>query len=93
MVRNCPSFIFKDVDKSVASLHFGTIIAHCEFVDADILSPICANHDVPGEDHTLGLLFEEVVEVVDDEFFGVSWDVRDSGLKYSFFGVPSGDSC
>jgi len=92
-MRNLPLFIFKDVDKSVASLHFGTIIAHCEFVDADILSPICASYDVPGEDHTLGLLFEEVVEVVNYELFGVSWDVRDSGLQYSFFAISSSNSC
>jgi len=80
MVRNLPLIIFKDVDKSVASLDFGTITTHCEFVDADILSPICANYNVPGEDHTLGLLFQEVIEVVDDELFGVPWGVRDSGL-------------
>jgi len=80
MVRNLPLVIFKDVDKSVASLDFGTITAHGKFVDADILSPIGATHNVPGDDHTLRLLFEEVVEVVDDELFGVPWDVRDSGL-------------
>jgi len=80
MVRNLPLIIFKDVDKRVASLDFRTITTHCEFVDADILSPVAASHNVPGDYHTLRLLFEEVVEVVDDELFGVPWDVRDSGL-------------
>jgi len=57
MLRNFPLFIFKDVDIGVASFDLGAIFSHSEFIDTSVLSPVTANEDVTGEDHTLGLLF------------------------------------
>jgi len=75
MLRNLPFIIFEDVDIGVASLDHRAISAHCELVDTSVLSPVTADEDVTREDHTLGLLFEEINEVACDEGFGVSRDV------------------
>jgi len=56
------------------------------------LSPVTADEDVTGEDHTLGLLFEEINEVARDEIFGVSWGVRDSWEEYRLTAVSGGNS-
>jgi len=65
-VRNLPFFIFKDIKKRIASIDFGTITTHCDFVDTYVLSPVAASDNVTLENHNLGLLFEELVEVVGD---------------------------
>jgi len=92
MLRNLPFSSFKNVDIGVASLNFGTIFAQSEFVDTVVLSKVAANEDIPRENYTFGLLFEEFVEVVGDECLRISWNIRGSGEEHSFFAVSRGDS-
>jgi len=75
MLRNLPFIIFEDVDVGVASFDNCAISAHRELVDTGILSPVAADEDFTGEDHTLGLLLQEINIVACDEGFGVSRDV------------------
>merc|ERR1711990_360015 len=91
VLRNLPLTILEDVDKGVASLDLGPINAHGELVDAGILCPVGADHNVATEDFSLGLLEKEGIEVVLDEGISSAGSVRNSGKKNGFLRVPVGD--
>lgn len=67
MLRDLPLVVFPDVDIGVASLDLLTSGSHGELVNTGILSIVAPDVDVAREDHTLRLLKQEGVEVVNDQ--------------------------
>ena len=90
VVADLPLTVLPDVDPSVTSLDLVAGGAHGELVDTGILGPVVSDNDVALKDNSLGLLGEEVGEVVQDGGVVRAGGVRHGGEENSLGGVPLG---
>ncbi len=91
VLRDLPLSVLEYVYVGVTSLDLLSTSSHGELVDSSILGPVGSNNDVSAEDLSLGLVLEEVGEVVNNSGTVGTGDVGNSGKKNSLLGVTVGN--
>lgn len=81
VVADLPLSLFVYVNEGVSGLDLVSSGTHGEFVDSVVLAPVVSCGDVGFEDLSLGLLLQEIDEVVVDGIVVSSGDVRNSGQE------------
>ncbi len=91
VVGNLPLSTLEDVDERVSCLHLVTSSSKGEFINTDILAPVCSNGDEGLQNLSLRLLEQEGIEVIGDRGGIITGNVGDSWQQNTLGSVSAGD--